>query len=75
MPIQSRESQLPTFCLTIEQVAVDALLRMAQRSPAKRFDERGKIDLGNRGAAIYLCRFRLKNPSSKELRATCARAS
>jgi len=75
LPIQSRESQLPTLCLTIEQVAVDALLRMAQRPPAERFDERGKLDLRNRGAAIYLCRFRLKNPSSYELRATCARAS
>jgi len=75
LPIQSRESQLPPFCLSIEQVAVDALLRMAQRPPAERFDERGKLDLGNRKAAIYLCRFRLKNPSSKELRATCARAS
>jgi hypothetical protein len=75
LPIESCESQLFTLCLTIEQVAVDALPRMAQRPPAERFDERGKLDLGNRGAAIYLCRFRLKNPSSKELRVTCARAS
>jgi hypothetical protein len=75
LPIQSRESQLPPFRLSIEQVAIDALLRMAQGAPAECFDERGKLDIGNGGAAIYLCRFRLENPSSRELRVTCARAS
>jgi hypothetical protein len=58
LPVQSRKGQILPFRFSIEQITVDPLLWLPKRSPAKRFDERGKLDIRISRASIYLCRFR-----------------
>jgi hypothetical protein len=58
LPVQGRKSQMLPFCFPIAQIGIDPLLRLPQCSPAKRFDERGKVDYWIFTASIYLRCFR-----------------
>jgi hypothetical protein len=58
LPVQGRKGQMLPFFFPIAQIGVDPLLWLPKSSPAKRFDERGKLDYRIFTASIYLRCFR-----------------
>jgi hypothetical protein len=39
LPVQRREGQIRSFCLSVDQISVDPLLGLLECPPEKKFDE------------------------------------